>query len=72
MKEIERERYESSSRFKNLIFEMHSERFDPAPPPSREISACFPYAIPSKLEERERIFDWQKEIKEERGEKLKR
>ena len=28
---------------------MHSERFDPAPTPSRENSARYPYANPSNL-----------------------
>ena len=29
---------------------MYSERFDPAPPPSRENSARFPYALPTQRE----------------------
>ena len=33
---------------------MYSERFDPAPPPSRENSVCHPYGKPSNLRERER------------------
>ena len=37
---------------------MFSERFDPAPPPSRENCACYPYVNTSKLErEREREQD---------------
>ena len=27
------------------VFEMYYERFDPASPPSRENSACYPYAL---------------------------
>ena len=31
---------------------MYSERFDPAPPHSRENSACYPYANPSNLKKK--------------------
>ena len=40
---------------------MHSERFEPAPPSSRENSACYPYAKPSNKEregERDHTMLW--------------
>ena len=46
---------ESSSRFKNLdFFEMYSERFDPAPPPSRENNVSYPYTEGDTEREREK------------------
>ena len=51
--EIDRERYlyiymEVVQDLRILIFELYSERFDPAPPPSRENSARYPYENPER------------------------
>ena len=49
--------YETSLRFRNFdFFEMYSERFDPAPSPSRENSACYPYASPSNRQIARQLF----------------